>query len=289
MNNKKIKIFIMIICVLLFFTSCYLINMQLTEGSKVTSPVNNNKPTSPNNNDNKEKNKDSDKDVNIKKVYKINWIELNLRTGPSLDYKIETEIPKGTKIEILSKDSDWSKVKYEEYVGYVNNYYLSDDGKIPEKEIKKPTDNSISINYDKFNVNMVEFVNDNKINSPTNYLLTTSTKNKYTYVFVQEDGSWKLLYKWSCTVGKSSTPTIKGTFFINGRKPYFGTNDYRVKHATRIKGGYYYHSILFESKGNYIIDPRLGMELSHGCIRLDTENAEWIYNNISDQTKVIIK
>lgn len=46
------------------------------------------------------------------------------------------------------------------------------------------------------------------------------------------------------------------------------------KYATRIKYGYYYHSILYDSTGSYIIDGRLGMALSHGCIRLDTDNAK---------------
>ena len=30
------------------------------------------------------------------------------------------------------------------------------------------------------------------------------------------------------------------------------------------------------------------MALSHGCIRLDTDNAKWIYENIPDNTTVII-
>lgn len=61
-----------------------------------------------------------------------------------------------------------------------------------------------------------------------------------------------------------------------------------VKYATRIKGGYYYHSILYDSTGSYVIDPRLGEALSHGCIRLATDNAKWIYENIPDMTTTII-
>jgi lipoprotein-anchoring transpeptidase ErfK/SrfK len=68
----------------------------------------------------------------------------------------------------------------------------------------------------------------------------------------------------------------------------FGTDDYRVKYATRIKGGYYYHSVLYDPTGSYLIDGRLGMALSHGCVRLDTDNAEWIYINIPDTTAVLI-
>lgn len=87
---------------------------------------------------------------------------------------------------------------------------------------------------------------------------------------------------------KPSTPTITGIFYIAGRKPYFGTDKCRVKYATRITGAYYYHSILYDSKGVRVIDGRLGQALSHGCIRLDTANAKWIYENIPDGTTVFI-
>ena len=145
------------------------------------------------------------------------------------------------------------------------------------------------INYDKFYIDMVEFANDNKIESTANYLLTTNLKNKYTYVFKKIGDNWDLMYKWKCTIGKPSTPTITGVFYILDRKPYFGDDTFRVKYATRIINGYYYHSILYNKTGEYVIDGRLGMALSHGCIRLATQNAKWIYDNIPNNTTVIIK
>lgn len=145
-----------------------------------------------------------------------------------------------------------------------------------------------SLNYKNFNINMTEFVNENKLNSQTNYLIVTSLQNKYTYIFQRKGDSWIQLYKWICTVGKQLTPTVKGMFKITGRKIGFGTELYSVKYATRIIGRYYYHSILYDKTGKYIIDGRLGMALSHGCIRLKVNNAKWIYENISDGTTVII-
>ena len=70
--------------------------------------------------------------------------------------------------------------------------------------------------------------------------------------------------------------------------PYFGTDKYRVKYATRIRGLYYYHSILYNASGTEVIDGTLGEALSHGCIRLETYNAEWIYDNVPDETTVFI-
>lgn len=151
-----------------------------------------------------------------------------------------------------------------------------------------PVDIYNSLDFKKFNTDMLGFVNDNKLKSNTGYLITTSLKTKYTYIFKEQNDKWIEVYKWSCTVGKKSTPTIKGYFYITGRKPGFGTNEYSVKYATRFLEGYYYHSVLYDSTGTYIIDGRLGMELSHGCIRLLTQNAKWIYDNIKNGTPVII-
>ena len=37
-----------------------------------------------------------------------------------------------------------------------------------------------------------------------------------------------------------------------------------------------------------ITDGRLGINASHGCVRLSIENAKWIYNTIPSGTKVIV-
>ena len=210
-------------------------------------------------------------------ITKHPWSNLNLREKDNIKSKVLTIIPKGSRVEVIETSGDWSKVIYDDEVGYVFNYFLSDDGNNPNM-----------LDYTNFYKDMTKFVNDNKIKSPTNYLLVTDVKNRYTYVFEKENGNWVNLYKWESTVGKPNTPTITGVFYVNGRKPSFGTDEYMVKYATRIKDGYYYHSILYDATGSYVIDDRLGEALSHGCIRLDVNNAKWIYENILDTTTIVI-
>ena len=65
---------------------------------------------------------------------------------------------------------------------------------------------------------MDSFVNSNNLESSTDYLLVTNLKTKYTYVYKKSNNKWIRMYKWISTVGKPSTPTRKGIFFINGRK-----------------------------------------------------------------------
>ena len=206
------------------------------------------------------------------------YTNVKLREEKYISSKEITIIPAKARVEVLYEDGDWSKVIYNDEEGYVFSYYLTFDGNKNDRW-----------NYKYFYVDMTEFVNSNKIRSTSTFLLVTNLKERLTYVFIRDNNNtWKQLYKWECTIGKPSTPTITGVFFINGRKPYFGTSQYRVKYATRIKHAYYYHSILYNSTGKYVTDGRLGMALSHGCIRLATENAKWIYENIPDNTTVFI-
>lgn len=206
------------------------------------------------------------------------WTDTELRSYPDSASNPVTMVPAKSRVQVLDVNRDWSKVIYEDKEGYIFNVFLSNDGMKPGE-----------YDFTYFDTDMVKFVNDNNIKSQTVNLITTNIKNRLTYVFEKgKNNKWELLYKWSCTVGKPSTPTITGTFYINGRKPYFGSDTYRVKYATRIKGSYYYHSILFNAEGTEIIDATLGEALSHGCIRLAVENAHWIYDNILDTTTVVI-
>lgn len=145
----------------------------------------------------------------------------------------------------------------------------------------------MAYNYDKFDKSITEFVKENNIQSSTDYLLITSLKDKFTYVYEYKNG-WELEYKWSSTVGKLSTPTIKGVFSVGIKYPAIGGNTSSVKYATNIVDDYYYHSIIYDDKGLNIKDDRLGVAISHGCIRLATSSAKWIYDNIPEGTPIII-
>lgn len=209
---------------------------------------------------------------------KFTWTDAFLRSFPNSASNPVAIVPAKSRVQVLGVNGDWSHVIYDDKEGYIFNVFLTDDGNPPD-----------AYDFTYFYTDMVKFVNDNNIKSPTNNLITTDLRNKLTYIFEKNnEGKWNLLYTWSCTVGKPSTPTITGTFYISGRKPYFGSDVYRVKYATRIRGSYYYHSILFNAQGTEIIDDTLGEALSHGCIRLAVENAQWIYDNILDTTAVVI-
>ena len=210
-------------------------------------------------------------------VTKVTTSNVHLRAKPSKNSQSMKVIKKHQEVEVVDQDGLWSQVFYNGKLGFIYSGYLSDDG-------AKSDPDKLAVFY----TDMTKYVNDNKIKSPTPFLLATDLKAKQTYVFEDDKGTWKELYRWPSTIGAPVTPTITGTFHISDRKPSFGTDRYQVKYATRIKDGYYYHSILYDPSGTRIIDDRLGEALSHGCIRLAPENAKWIYDNILDGTTVVI-
>lgn len=52
-------------------------------------------------------------------------VQLNLRKESSADGEILTQIPNGTSLRVLSRDEEWTRVGYNEEIGYLMNQYLS--------------------------------------------------------------------------------------------------------------------------------------------------------------------
>lgn len=161
-------------------------------------------------------------------------------------------------------------------------------GAIFNMKLRKIKRNKDSINYEKFDLDMTSFVNSNNIKSTTNYLITTSINNKFIYIYEKINDLWDLKFKFSCTVGKPQTPTIKGVFEVGEKYPSIGDENSSVKYAINITGEYYYHSIIYDAKGINVKDDRLGVAISHGCIRMATNSARWVYENVPKGSSIII-
>jgi lipoprotein-anchoring transpeptidase ErfK/SrfK len=124
---------------------------------------------------------------------------------------------------------------------------------------------------------------DNKAPTKTGY--TIYVNRATCKVDVYKNAKW---YKgFSCSVGKASTPTPAGVFYTQAKGFSFGTSEYMCKYATQFKGNYCFHSYLYDSKGKYVIDGRMGMKISHGCIRLLPVNAQFICS-LPRGTKIVI-
>lgn len=130
-----------------------------------------------------------------------------------------------------------------------------------------------------------------KYSSRTKYLMVVSCKRHELRVYKGKKNRWRRIKRVPCTTGKRSTPTIKGQFTIKAKGRYFNTgSNGRCWYYTQFKGNYLFHSVIYNrnSRPNHIIDGRLGISASHGCVRLSLKNAKWVYKYMPRKTKVVI-
>lgn len=135
-----------------------------------------------------------------------------------------------------------------------------------------------------------------KLASKTKYIILVDCKAHRVGVYKGKKKHWKRIKYWKCGDGKTSSPTIKGTYTTGpsiGRpykRKYFDSFGSRCWYATRIHGPYLFHSVLYKigPTPNTLNDGRVGKGVSHGCVRLEISNAKWIYDHIGKNTKVVI-
>jgi lipoprotein-anchoring transpeptidase ErfK/SrfK len=146
------------------------------------------------------------------------------------------------------------------------------------------------IDYTYINWDINKFVNENEIRSYTDYLLVTCIENKITYVFKGSVGNYELIDSFYCSVGSKQNPTKQGQFRVGVKGTSFGQDrGFQAKYFTQIDGNYLYHSVIYNKEGTSVVDGSLGDSVSHGCIRLATENAKWIYDNVPENSTIIVK
>lgn len=126
--------------------------------------------------------------------------------------------------------------------------------------------------------------------SNTNYLILVNRSIHKVSIYRRSGGIWCPLKKVYCGDGKASTPTIEGSFSVGIRMLYFDSGSARCWYATQFCGNYLFHSVLYyqNSSPSSVMDGRVGVGVSHGCVRLQIDNARWIYNNIPRGTRVIV-
>lgn len=127
----------------------------------------------------------------------------------------------------------------------------------------------------------------NLYSSSTPYIIMVNRSTHKVGVFQGWQGNWNLIQYWDCADGAVSTPTVEGVFRVGSRGYYFNSGAYRCYWWTQFYGDYLFHSVLYNWSG-VLQDGRVGMALSHGCVRLQINNAKWIYDTIPTGTTVVV-
>ncbi len=121
--------------------------------------------------------------------------------------------------------------------------------------------------------------------SATNYLITIDSPSCRVCVFQGSAGNWVPLYDWACSPGKASTPTVTGEYTIGSRGYSFGSG-FTCYYWTQFYGDYLFHTIVYYQNTWTPMEGVMGVAASHGCVRLEDNNAYWIYTTIPSGTKV---
>lgn len=127
----------------------------------------------------------------------------------------------------------------------------------------------------------------NMYSSSTGYIALVSRATHKVAIFQGYQGNWNCVKFWDCADGKASTPTVTGVFKVGSRGYYFNSGSYRCYWWTQFYHDYLFHSVLYNWSG-VLVDGRVGMGLSHGCVRLQIDNAKWIYDHIPSGTTVVV-
>ena len=129
-------------------------------------------------------------------------------------------------------------------------------------------------------------VNKYGIGSRTNYLIWVSKHEYKVRVYQGQQYHWTLLREAPCALGAWDTPTITGQFEVleRTRWDYPG---YYVAPVLRFYNGYALHSTLL-SYGGGEYDGRVGVNISHGCVRLHPADINWINSTVPFGTRVYI-
>ena len=126
--------------------------------------------------------------------------------------------------------------------------------------------------------------------SSTNYLIYIDKKGKWVNVYKGRKKAWTLIRRNRCTIGSGSTPTPSGTFKVTSKVYHFGEQKgYTCWYATGFIGvTYLMHSVVCYRGTKVPSDGRLGVAVSHGCVRMKLSNAKWIYDHIPHESTVYI-
>lgn len=155
----------------------------------------------------------------------------------------------------------------------------------------KPTASISATNIPNLSDINIKSINNFNIASKSKYLIYANLDEQKVYVLAGYSKSWNILKSFPCASGIPSQPTPKGVFKIGMRGDWFFADQYNegAKYWLAFSGAnYLFHSEPYDRTAENILDKTMGKPASHGCIRLETKNAYWLYSNIPDNTEVII-
>lgn len=186
-------------------------------------------------------------------------------------------LPKGTTFTYFNRYETSAHVRLQDgtegYLRYSDIYVLNDkyyiDGEYAD-EVKEC---------------FVNYINDYQSN--TEYLIWINRWTIKLTVFHGSRRQWTVDKTFPCAIGRNSSPTIEGERTVSNKQLLVETEEFYYHHVTFFGGAYAMHSRLYHYDGTFY-DDTMSAVVSHGCVRLEDENAIYIYDTVPIKTKVVI-
>ena len=126
------------------------------------------------------------------------------------------------------------------------------------------------------------------------YITVNRAMNTVTVYGLDTDGYYTVPVKaMVCSVGRGGSVTPRGTFSVGSKRAWLHMVDGTYgQYATQFYGNYLFHSVCYSAANpsTLLTDEynMLGSPASLGCVRLQTADAKWIYENCAAGTKVTV-
>lgn len=130
-------------------------------------------------------------------------------------------------------------------------------------------------------------INSMNVSSRTNYMVWVSLSEYKTRLYEGRTNHWKPLLEATCGIGAPGTPTVTGSFEYKYKASRWDYGTYYVGPCLVFYGGYALHSVLL-NQNNTEYDGRVGIKLSHGCVRLKKQDIDFIANTIPVGTRILV-
>ena len=134
----------------------------------------------------------------------------------------------------------------------------------------------------------VDFVNSMNYDSSTSYLVWVSLYTQRVNIFTGYKGHWELEKSFLCASGVNETPTSTGVFSIQGRIDRWDLGKTYVEPVITFNGGEAFTSQPYNGETDEIADDTIGIPASSGGVRLLPEDIQWMYDNLSEYTMVVV-
>ena len=135
------------------------------------------------------------------------------------------------------------------------------------------------------------WVNAKGYSSNSNYLVWINRAYQHVNVFTGSKGSWKLTKSFVVGTGAPGTETPVGVTKVTYKlKAGWTTSTYTVRPVVGFypDTGYAFHSPLCTPKTDKEYDFSSGYPVSHGCVRMQKSDINWIYDNVPIGSTVVI-